>query len=226
MMSQNSFHKRIDFHFFIAGWIVMIFLLVLTHRGDVFLWVNRFSNSYFDKVFSLITLTGLGSVAALFSLFFLLFISLKKGMQLSLALLWVSVFTNLGKRFLFLQHNRPLMEYDYLDLYRILPNVPLSYYRSFPSGHTMTAFGLAVVLAYFLRDSRSGPFLYLWALLVAFSRIYLCQHFFVDTVWGMIFGFVSGLLSVLIVNKIAENPKLGWLDKSVFCLIGHKTNPL
>jgi len=159
-MGQGSFYKRVDFLFFISGWVILIFILAFTHRGDVFLWVNRFSNPLFDKFFSWITFTGLGSVAAIFSLFFLLFISFKKGMQLSLALFWVSVFTNIGKRFLFLQHNRPLMEYDYIDLYRILPDVPLSYYRSFPSGHTMTAFGVAVVLAYFIRDSRFGLILY------------------------------------------------------------------
>jgi membrane-associated phospholipid phosphatase len=224
MMGQLSIQERRDFKVFIIGWMILVLLLACTQRGDVFLWINQFSNSISDRIFTYITHTGLGIFAASIGLFFLLFISLKKGMQLSLALLLVSVFTNLGKRFLFFQHNRPLMEYDYIDLYRIVPDVPLSFYRSFPSGHTMTAFGLAVVLASFTRDDRLGILLYCWAMLVAFSRIYLCQHFFVDVVWGMILGFCAGILSLVIMNKISEIKNKEWLDKSVYGLLWKKYN--
>lgn len=61
---------------------------------------------------------------------------------------------------------------------------------SFPSGHSVTAFALAFVLA------RSYPRyavpLYGLAVLVALSRVYLAKHFPSDVVAGAVVGILSG----------------------------------
>lgn len=67
---------------------------------------------------------------------------------------------------------------------------------SFPSGHSATAFFLAVTLSELLL--LSGV-LYLLAFLVAFSRIYLEMHYPFDAATGSIIGVIAGYITVLAV---------------------------
>jgi membrane-associated phospholipid phosphatase len=61
---------------------------------------------------------------------------------------------------------------------------------SFPSGHTMAAFSLygLMALLYARRRPRIGLAFAILAILVAFSRIFLVQHFLVDTLGGAVVG--------------------------------------
>ena len=82
-----------------------------------------------------------------------------------------------------------------------VPGVELnSGQTSFPSGHTMAAFGLYGLIA--LLSYRSVPWMslaFVWtAILVGFSRIFLVQHFLADVLGGAMVGllvavFVWGL---------------------------------
>ena len=53
---------------------------------------------------------------------------------------------------------------------------------SFPSGHTSNAFAFATTISYYHR--RAAPFLFTWALLIAFSRVFLGFHYFTDLLGG------------------------------------------
>lgn len=64
---------------------------------------------------------------------------------------------------------------------------------SFPSGHTITAFAIAVSVGLFYPGLQSG--LLLAALLIAASRIVLGMHFLSDVVAGAAIGVALGLAS-------------------------------
>lgn len=67
---------------------------------------------------------------------------------------------------------------------------------SFPSGHTITAFSMALLLIYLLAGKGRWGWsagLFVWACSVGYSRMYLAQHFFRDVYWGAVIGVVSGL---------------------------------
>ncbi len=75
---------------------------------------------------------------------------------------------------------------------------------SFPSGHTTTAFALAVLVTAFLPERwRAVPLL--WAVIVAISRMYYGEHNLLDVVAGGAIGTAFGtLLWFLVLNRLAD----------------------
>ncbi len=69
---------------------------------------------------------------------------------------------------------------------------------AFPSGHTSNAFSFATTLSYYHR--KAAPFLFAWALVVAFSRVFLGFHYFTD----LLGGAAVGILVSLVVTRGAQ----------------------
>lgn len=70
---------------------------------------------------------------------------------------------------------------------------------SFPSGHTSAAFLVATVLVLLLPLNVAG-YLYVWASLVALSRVVLGVHFPLDTVAGALLGSSIGWWAVQLIT--------------------------
>jgi undecaprenyl-diphosphatase len=66
---------------------------------------------------------------------------------------------------------------------------------SFPSGHTMTAFSIALVVSYFYPQLQ-WP-LYFLALSISVSRIVLGMHFLSDVLAGALLGTALGVASIV-----------------------------
>jgi membrane-associated phospholipid phosphatase len=75
--------------------------------------------------------------------------------------------------------------------------------RSFPSGHTCTAFCLFCFLAFILtpRYKWLGLVFFILAMAVGYSRIYLAAHFFLDVYVGSIIGVIFTILVVAIMRQ-------------------------
>jgi len=74
---------------------------------------------------------------------------------------------------------------------------------SFPSGHTMTAFSIALVVSYFY-PSLEGM-LFFAALSIALSRIVLGMHYLSDVLAGMVIGVALGC------GAITAFASFGWV---------------
>jgi membrane-associated phospholipid phosphatase len=65
---------------------------------------------------------------------------------------------------------------------------------SFPSGHTLEAFAIAVALSMFFPRKRIVLPLIIWASIVAYSRVVLGVHYPTDVLAGIIIGSLIGWL--------------------------------
>jgi membrane-associated phospholipid phosphatase len=87
---------------------------------------------------------------------------------------------------------------------RVIQGYYMNREHSFPSGHTTTAFTLALLLAAIVRKNFWVYFFPLIAFFVGYSRVYLAQHFVGDVLAGICVGTVSAYLSLLIHNQFEK----------------------
>jgi undecaprenyl-diphosphatase len=66
---------------------------------------------------------------------------------------------------------------------------------SFPSGHTMTAFAIALVISYFYPGLEGA--LYFLAISIAISRVVLGMHFLSDVLAGAVLGSALGIAAIV-----------------------------
>ncbi|MCU0371295.1 MAG: phosphatase PAP2 family protein [Bacteroidales bacterium] len=72
---------------------------------------------------------------------------------------------------------------------------------SFPSGHTLEAFAIAVSLSLLIPKRKIIFPVFIWACLVAYSRMALGVHYPTDVLGGMIIGSLLGWLVPLLTGK-------------------------
>lgn len=192
-------------------------LLIVLKRGDVLLALNSVSNKWLDQFFLLITIAGLGSSVAVVGVL-MLFYKFRWSLLVFINLAWVGIFSNTLKRVFFYQMPRPLHYFYYDDFPRFLYDVPITYFNSFPSGHTITIYAFCSLMAFLSERRYLGAIFFLLALVVGISRIYLLQHFFIDTYFGALLGILSTILTIWLDEKFGFS-KNRFLNKNLLTIV-------
>jgi membrane-associated phospholipid phosphatase len=190
-------------------------ILLLVPKGNLERAVNGCHNIYLDNFF--LVITELGNGAFLMLIIFLLFMKqIYYGVLSMICFLSSTLFVQSIKRLAFPEAPRPISFFEpTLDLHYI-SSIEIHRYFSFPSGHTSGAFTVFCVLAIIFRNKYLDVAFFLLAFLVGLSRIYLLQHFFIDTYFGAVFGIAITLICVYIIQYKTNMSQSLKLNRSVF----------
>ena len=163
-------------------------------RIDQLLLINGANNAFADIVFQ-----GLTSIAEVVLPILLLVYLIR--FQKAYALPYVYSYAlstgliQVLKHFVFSEALRPLAYFASSGVkWHLVEGLPIHSYNSMPSGHTGAAFFMFFWVAVLLRRWHWGLFAGLIAVGVAYSRVYLFQHFPVDTLVGAAIGVSSSAL--------------------------------
>ncbi|MBI1289218.1 MAG: phosphatase PAP2 family protein [Flavobacteriales bacterium] len=177
-------------------------------------FLNAYHTPYLDLTFKYITHLGNGLLPILlFHLLLLVRYSWALGLGISSLVMGVVVQTL--KRSVFAGDHRPAMFFPEGVLPHI-DGVDLMLNYSFPSGHSATAFCIFFMLAFFVKQKWATYTFMVLALLIAFSRVYISQHFIQDTVVGSWIGLVLAYLGYLFIVRYAEENPSSKLNKRLW----------
>lgn len=176
--------------------------------------MHPFHSEVTDRIFSMLTHLGDGLVPTGLSLLLLLFRDVRSFLMMGLGCASSAIVVQLLKRLPFAEADRPFMFKDQLGDMHWVPGLELNHHFSFPSGHATAAFSMCFALAVFLGRPKWGVTMGLLAVALAYSRVYLSQHFTEDIVAGAALGTVTSYLMYrwLYVSPFSTR---SWLDRSM-----------
>ena len=164
--------------------------------------INDLGTSFLDIVMRNLTHAGDGLFACLIVLAFL-FIRIKTGLLLLLSFISTAVVVQLLKHTLFDSMKRPIVFFQNDPSFRTIEAFTYHTSNSFPSGHSASIFALCTVIAFQYRQNLLIQIcLVIIAATVAFTRVYLSQHFLQDIVAGSLIGtLISHVICVFYGSK-------------------------
>lgn len=179
---------------FLLATLIGVFLLIYGKDASFFV-INKYYSPEFDYFFRYYTYLGNGIIwVPLFVYvivykrdYFIAFVS---------ALIICTFLTQFLKHVIFPNDFRPIVVLT--NKVRTIPGLHINTNNSFPSGHTSTAFTLALLLAFVVKRNFWVYFFPVVAFFVGYSRVYLAQHFVADVFAGVFIGIISSYLSLLI----------------------------
>ncbi len=209
-------------------WFILPYALFLILAGslqlfvpkpDLHLQLNRWHSPAFDLFFKTITLLGDGSVPFVAATVLAVF-SFRKAIQIGLSGAVSGLLAQFLKRFIFTDIVRPSVWFGNTPDFHWVSGIDLHAAFSFPSGHAATIFSLCVGIMLFSAAPARKLSCFFIALLVAYSRVYLSQHFLID----IYFGSLLGVLITILIYLWMEKKRAAFLDTSILQLI-NKSRP-
>lgn len=175
---------------------VAIFLLIYG-KQDSFIIINGYYHPTLDLFFQYITYLGDGLIYIPIAVYCALYnrkylIAVIAGIVIS------TILTQFLKHVVFANELRPISLEAKHIIIRKINGLTIHREHSFPSGHTSTAFSMALLLAAIMKRKIWCFILPLIAFMVGYSRVYLSQHFVTDVFAGMTIGIATAYLSLLI----------------------------
>ena len=176
-------------------------MLLLYGKYESFQLINSTYTANLDFFFRYFTYAGDGYMWAAVLLFCIFF--KKKYIAAVIAAVIIStLLSQFLKRVVFPEDLRPITYLSDSFPVHIVEGVKMNRMFSFPSGHSAAAFTMALILAHMLNKKSWSFILPVMALLVAYSRVYLAQHFLTDVLAGLVLGVISAVISLLIRRAI------------------------
>ncbi|MCX6312479.1 MAG: phosphatase PAP2 family protein [Bacteroidetes bacterium] len=199
---------KISLFFLIPQGIFLVsagIVLAIFSKSDIHLAINKQHSSFGDAIMPWVTWGGEGLTITVLVLLMFAW-NRKFALLTGISCLFASGITQLLKNTFFSGEPRPKLFFSTPSPLHFVPGVENFLYDSFPSGHTTVAFAFYFCLVFAVKNNLLKLSLFVIALLVGYSRIYMSQHFLGDVFAGSIIGTTSTLLIFTIaIHK-------GWLN--------------
>ena len=184
---------------------------------DITLWINSFHSAWSDPVWMFFSDVRIWFPAYGIIMVMMVYrLGWKKGLIVILSCILTVVLTDQISYHIKegLDRLRPYYTTEMLQRGLHWPLNRSSYFGFF-SGHASNAFGFAICsfLGFRLNDRTSryrvyGCGIFLWAILVALSRVMMAAHFFGDIFVGTLFGMAVGLFCAALARGVIRK----WME--------------
>ena len=195
---------------YIAFILILIPAFILIPKNTIHLFINSHHSLFADYLFRYITCLGDGIVPFLIATV-LLFFSIRSSFYMALGGTLAGLTAQFFKRIVFPEIKRPVAVFNDIPGFHLIEGVDMNSAFSFPSGHAATIFAVCLILAGLTRNKGIKLVLFLVALIVGFSRVYLSQHFLIDYYAGSFLGVLSAIFVVGCFDQFGPE----WMNKSV-----------
>ena len=207
--------------FLIPYGIVLLFCIIIlccVPKNDIHLAINSLHGPFWDQFFKWTTEMGSFSVIGP-CLLLMCFCSWRMAIVGALSTGLSALGTQIGKHIIWPVSPRPKVVFsEILQDLHLVEGVRLHSSHSFPSGHTTGAFALFCVFILFAKKPFWKCVFMMLAIIVAYSRMYLSQHFLIDVTVGSFIGSIAAVLAFWWISHYRK----AWLEKSLADVIFNK----
>lgn len=216
-MTQQRFSELRNFVFHttfskcFAGFVVLgALLFMFMDSSYIVLIVNNLTTSaHLDSIMKPYTDLATGWALLALAVLLLLFVSLRYSAMMCVCGIVGNIAVYILKRYVFFNEMRPTVEFGLHQFSHVMANYSYLEKYSFPSGHTMAAFVIAGILSSFIKNKYAQIGFFAYAILIAFSRIYLLEHFYRDVFWGAIIAYCAVALVLSAYSIFEKIPNRG-----------------
>lgn len=166
-------------------------------------------HQWLDVFFKYITHIGDGIFAILLVLIIAYF-NVRNALFVLSSYVLASLVATVFKRIIYPDVFRPDFTFKYFvgEKLNLIDGIEMLSSNSFPSGHATTSFAVFIALAFLAKNQSFKMLFLLLALIGAFSRTYISQHWLIDIYVGSVIGFLSVLISYLFIYIKSNSEKL------------------
>lgn len=192
--------NRLYFLSFITFFLVAILFCCSFSKSTNFIFLNFIHTNSLNNFFKFYTYLGDGVLALIVFAVLIIFRKYLEAIHILLAFLTSGIVAQVIKNLAHAPRPRAFFRPGFY--HNFIDGVTQTGWSSFPSGHTTTAFAVATVLALHARNKTWGILYLLLAIVEAYSRVYLGQHFLEDVVAGSLIGVFFAIGTYYFVRQI------------------------
>lgn len=190
--------------------VIAIGVLTLFTKAQIHIWINQHWSEFGDSVFPRITFLGDG-IFVIGVIILLLFYRFGYSILVAATYAISGIVVQLIKNFISPHIQRPVPYLEGIYNLHLVQGVQILSSKSFPSGHSASAFALFLCFAFLTKNKLLQFVFFMIACLIAFSRVYLSQHFLIDITTGSAIGAIATIIYYNYHLKI----KGDWMNKSI-----------